>query len=65
MNETCEKCGAVEASPYSFHYGRFARTTDYTTTPWSSGASYGTQSTWTEHYQVGGSTLPICATAAC
>ena len=63
MNGTCDKCGATGASPYTFRYGKQTSVTDYHRAPVYSGSSYtGTQTTWTEHYQVGGTrTAWLCA----
>lgn len=51
---TCERCGTAPATPYSFHYGKYARTTDYSSTPFSTGTSSGTRTSWTTHFQIGG-----------
>jgi hypothetical protein len=61
MNAPCERCGATPATPYRFHYGKSAGMTDFRSTPFSTTTSSGVQSSWTEHYQIGGvSTAYLC-----
>lgn len=50
----CERCGASTAQAYNFHYGRLRETTDFKSTEFSEGGTYGTRTSWTEHYRVGG-----------
>ena len=50
----CERCGASTAKAYYFHYGRLRETTDFQSTEFSEGGTYGTRTSWTEHYRIGG-----------